>query len=244
MLVRRPLLRPLSLGREPPRRPLYRASTKPPPGSRVGPIGEKALDSRHDFANLVMSKRPDENAASVRAAALCPLANDRHEVAAVSGHQDPPLRSSELDHPAIIQPFQRRMLPQAEDIVPCIPQRHTHTGRRKVRVQQEPHPLSSGRWRRAVVLQHLGDLPHIETRADDPRAPPRIVPLKAMPGNRRMRAASWVSASTMALFDRRVRRASASTRRSVASESRMLNGSPFAGPARATWPRYDTKRTS
>ncbi len=52
-------------------------------------------------------------------------------------------------------------------------------------------------------------------------------PRKPIPANRRARVASSVNASTIALFERRVRRASASIVLSVASEKRTLKGSPF-----------------
>ena len=56
-------------------------------------------------------------------------------------------------------------------------------------------------------------------------------PRNPIPGNRRTRAASSVSDSTIALFERRVRFASASTSRCVERLNRMLNGSPLGSLA-------------
>ena len=60
---------------------------------------------------------------------------------------------------------------------------------------------------------------HGRRRASSPR--------KAIPGKRLVRTASSVNASTTALFDRRVLRASSSTVRSVDAVKRTLNGSPL-----------------
>src|SRR5450755_979520 len=60
-------------------------------------------------------------------------------------------------------------------------------------------------------------------------------PRNPIPGNRRVRAASSANASTIEALDRRVRCASASIVRSVASVKRTLNGSPFSGLLRSPW---------
>jgi hypothetical protein len=60
---------------------------------------------------------------------------------------------------------------------------------------------------------------HGRRRASSPR--------KAIPGKRLVRTASSVNASTTALFDRRVLRASLATILSVDAVKRTLNGSPL-----------------
>lgn len=64
------------------------------------------------------------------------------------------------------------------------------------------------------------------------------VPLKATPGNRRVRRASSASDSTTAPLLRRVRLASWVTSSSVTSDRRMLNGSDFRAMPRLCYPTY------
>jgi hypothetical protein len=76
----------------------------------------------------------------------------------------------------------------------------------------------------ALALVELHELPDVECRADHPRPPCVLRPLKPMPGNRRVRIDSSARISSKALLGSLVRRFSRSSQPPTSSESLIVNG--------------------
>lgn len=84
---------------------------------RVGVVIEEPGDPADDRPDLVMSERPDQDAAGVVAICLCPLPEQRCEVPGVARHEDPGLLGGQLEHLRIIQRSQGGVRGEAHDVV-------------------------------------------------------------------------------------------------------------------------------
>ena len=111
------------------------------PGTLRADVLERLEDARHQRAELVRLPRPEEKDSGVPSLAACPPAGDSVEVLCVPGDEHSSLGGGQLEHVFVRQTGAGGNLGDREDVVSGRRQLVTDTTRRKVLVEEKPHPL-------------------------------------------------------------------------------------------------------
>jgi len=103
------------------------------------PAFEVAPDSGDDRCELGVVECPDQDQARVVARGLGPFARERREVAAVTRDEQALLGGCEFEHERVVEPFERRVGGEREDVVSRVLKRVGDAVGGEVGVQPEPH---------------------------------------------------------------------------------------------------------
>lgn len=102
---------------------------------RVGIFTQESRDAGDDRSELVVSERPDQDAAGVMTAVFAPFPQQRGEVAGVAGKEYAILAGSQFQYLRIVERTECRVGREAQNVVTVFVERRTDPFWRQVGVE-------------------------------------------------------------------------------------------------------------
>src|SRR5687767_8649937 len=109
------------------------------PCLRVGSLGHELPKPPKDRAELVVSQRPDEDAAGLGSPRLRPHPQQGREVSAVTSDEDALLSGGERQDLRVSEALQVRSFGQRQHVVTIVAQRTSDASTRQVRIEKQAH---------------------------------------------------------------------------------------------------------